>query len=62
MRGHLLIYVKPTATKAARASFFKVAVITQWNKLSAVVVMAPSLDSFKARLDNAWSTVFPELP
>ncbi len=62
MRGHPLISVKQTATKAARAGFCTVAVITTWNKLSAVVVMAPSVDSFKARLDDAWSTVFPELP
>ncbi len=48
--------------KATRAGFFTVAVITPWNKLSAVVVMAPSLDSFKARLDDAYGTIFPELP
>ncbi len=62
VRGHPLTCVKPTATKAARAGFFTVTVITPWNKLSVEVVMAPSLDSFKARLDDAWSTVFPELP
>ncbi len=61
MRGHPLTLVKSTATKAARAGFFTVAVITPWNKLSAEVVMAPRLDSFRARLDDAWSTVFPEL-
>ncbi len=55
MGGHPLTLVKPTATKAARAGFFTVAVITPWNKLSAVFVMAPSLDSFKARLDDALS-------
>ncbi len=62
MRGHPLTLFKPTATKAARAGFFTVAVITPWNALSTEVVMAPSLDSFKARLDDAWSTVFPGLP
>ncbi len=61
MRGRPLTLVKTTPTKAALAGFFTIAMITPWNKFSAVVVMAPNLDFFKAHLDDAWSTILPEL-
>ncbi len=57
MRGHPLTLVKRTATKAARAGSFTVAVITPWGTLSPEAVMAPSLDSFKAHIDDAPSSL-----
>jgi hypothetical protein len=31
-------------------------IVQEWNKLPSAVVMAPSLDTFKSRLDKYWST------
>ncbi|KFR04133.1 hypothetical protein N306_00685, partial [Opisthocomus hoazin] len=38
-----------------RKKFFTVRVVKHWNGLSRVAVEAPSLETFKARLDRALS-------
>ena len=45
---------KKHCNTSLRLSFFTQRVVNRWNSLPSVVVMAPSLDSFKNRLDNHW--------
>ncbi|KFZ66041.1 hypothetical protein N321_03756, partial [Antrostomus carolinensis] len=40
-----------------RKKFFTVRVVTHWNRLPKEVVDAPSLEVFKARLDEALSNL-----
>ncbi|KFQ10141.1 hypothetical protein N330_11995, partial [Leptosomus discolor] len=44
-------------TLDVRKKFFTVRVVRHWNKLSREVVDAPSLATFKARLDGALSNL-----
>ncbi|KFP12801.1 hypothetical protein Z169_07683, partial [Egretta garzetta] len=40
-----------------RKKFFTMRVLKHWNRLPRVVVEAPSLEAFKARLDGALSNL-----
>ncbi|KFW61555.1 hypothetical protein AS28_01369, partial [Pygoscelis adeliae] len=40
-----------------RNKFFMLRVVTQWNRLPREVVDAPSLETFKVRLDGALSNL-----
>ncbi|KFP22069.1 hypothetical protein Z169_14251, partial [Egretta garzetta] len=40
-----------------RKKFFTMRVVKQWNRLPRKVVEAPSLETFKARLDGALSNL-----
>ncbi|KFP15906.1 hypothetical protein Z169_05920, partial [Egretta garzetta] len=40
-----------------RKKFFTVRVVTHWNRLPREAVEAPSLETFKARLDRALSNL-----
>jgi len=44
-------------TLNARKKFFTMGVVKQWNRLPREVVDAPSLETFKARLDGALSSL-----
>jgi hypothetical protein len=57
-RGHCLKLSKPRHLTNIRANFFTNRVITPWNNLPEEVVTAPSVNSFKNRLDKHWA----ELP
>jgi len=47
-------YSREDPTKNVRSKAFPVRIVTIWNNLPSHVVEAPSLNSFKNRLDNAW--------
>ena len=59
-RGHPLKLLKPHARLNARAKFFAVRVVGMWNSLPEEIVNAPSVDSFKKRLDQNWEQLFPD--
>ena len=60
-RGHERKLQKPRARLDLRKFGFSHRVIDPWNRLPNEVVCAPSLETFKARLDAAWEDVFPAL-
>ena len=55
-RGHHLKLKKRRAAHHYRNQFFANRVITPWNELPEHVVSAPSVNSFKRRLDQHWAT------
>ena len=54
-RGHELKLNKPRHNTNLRGQIFSHRIVTDWNSLPAEVVRAPSLNSFKARLDRSWT-------
>ena len=52
-RGHSLKLKKEHVT-ARQRSYFRHRVVNQWNTLTEYVVSAPSLNTFKSRLDKFW--------
>ena len=55
-RGHSLKLFKESACTNVRKVSFSLRVTILWNDLPEVVVTAPSVNSFKNRLDRHWST------
>ena len=55
-RGHRYKLCIPYAKSNLRHHFFGVRAVSIWNGLSDDVVSAPSVDSFKNRLDKFWSS------
>ena len=53
-RGHPLRLYKPHASSRVRRNAFAVRVINDWNGLPADVVDAPTMHTFKKRLDSHW--------
>ena len=53
-RGHTYKLKKIAATKMCRSHFFGRRVTNAWNRLPEDVVSAPSLNTFKNRLDKVW--------
>ena len=54
-RGHNFKLKKRYCRTATRHNFFSFRVVDSWNQLPSSVVNAPSLNSFKSRLDKVWS-------
>ena len=54
-RGHPLKVAKPRWNTKLRQNSFRNRVVNDWNNLPNEVVCAPSLNSFKSRLDTHWS-------
>ena len=54
-RGHSYKLKKPTATSSVRQNFFSTRVVNAWNSLPDAVVSAPTLNTFKNRLDRVWA-------
>jgi len=54
LRGHDYKLLKRHCHSHARLTFFSYRVVTSWNNLPSEVVSAPSLNTFKGRLDKYW--------
>ena len=55
-RGHNYKLKKRHCQSATRKHFFTFRIVDAWNKLPRDVVNAPSINSFKSRIDKIWST------
>ena len=55
-RGHSHKLKKECCKTRTRANFFRHRITNRWNNLWEDVVTAPSLNSFKSRLDHQWCT------
>ena len=53
-RGHSLKLFKPHVKTSLRIHFFTNRVINHWNSLPEEIVSAPTLNTFKNRLDKLW--------
>ncbi len=53
-RGHGYKLRKRHCKTATRKNFFSYRVVNSWNSLPHVVVSAPTMNSFKSRLDKVW--------
>ena len=53
-RGHSKKLAKAQVHRQIREELFKERVVTTWNSLPESVVTAPTLNSFKRRLDTHW--------
>ena len=54
LRGHDFKLMKRHCRSHARLTIFSFRVVTLWNNLPSEVVSAPSLNTFKGRLDKYW--------
>ena len=61
-RGHPFKLLKPTASTRVRRLAFATRTVNDWNSLPAEVVCSPSLNVFKARLDEHWSSITYKIP
>ena len=53
-RGHSLKLKASSSSKEACHNYFSLRVVAKWNSLPESIVTAPSLNSFKSRLDKHW--------
>ena len=56
-RGNSLKLLKPRHRLNVRGNYFANRVVNLWNSLPDSVVAAPSVDSFKRRLDKHWAAL-----
>ena len=56
-RGHQLKLYKKPARLQLRANFFTHRVVNEWNSLPSDVVLAPTITSFKHKLDMYWKEI-----
>ena len=54
-RGHSLKVKKDRNNTNRRSMFYSQRIVDEWNSLSEEVVMSPTLNFFKNRLDKFWS-------
>lgn len=59
-RGHSQKIFKQHALKSPRSNFFSQRCINDWNNLPNYVVEAPTLDTFKSRMDKYWKNLHYE--
>ena len=53
-RGHSLKLRKTRTTKSIRHHYFSNRIVNNWSSLPESIISAPSLNSFKARIDKHW--------
>ena len=56
LRGNSLKLLPQNCPSERRNNFFTLRAVRAWNKLPEEVVQAPSVNTFKNRLDKFWST------
>jgi len=56
-RGHLLKIQKRYCRTKLRANFFSFRIVNMWNGLPDDVVLSPTLNSFKGRIDRHWRSL-----
>ena len=56
LRGNSRKLYKKRSNTLARQNFFSQRIVNFWNALPTTVVEAPSVNSFKSRLDRHWKT------
>ena len=61
-RGHPFKLQKHSATTRVRRLAYASRVVNDWNSLPSAVVCVPSLNTFKARLDEHWAHVRSAIP
>ena len=61
-RGHAFKMSKLFSSKNIRLKFFSERIVNEWNKLPADTAEAPSLNSFKNRLDKHWINKCYDIP
>ncbi len=62
LRGHAFKFLQQRCCTRRRQFAFTIRAVPFWNKLSAKIVNASSVKSFKALLDAHWQSLFPEVP
>ena len=53
-RGHTLKVAKPQAHSRVRRNHFSTRVMNDWNALPEAIMSAPTVNTFKNRLDKNW--------
>ena len=53
--GHIYRLEKPRCMKSLRMNAFPARAIDKWNNLDEEIVLCESVQSFKIKLDSAWS-------
>ena len=56
-RGHLLKIQKRYCRTKLRVNFFSFRTVNMWNGLPDHVVLSPTLNSFKGRIDRHWRSL-----
>ena len=54
LRGNVMKLQKKRFRLDTRGNYFSIRVVTQWNNLPDSVILAPSVNAFKSRLDKHW--------
>lgn len=61
-RGHSFKLEKRRAMGLTRQKFFTMRIVNDWNSLPETVVEAPSVNTFKNRLDKYWADIIYDTP
>ena len=56
-RGHCMKIRKRQCSTSLRLNFFSFRIVNIWNSLPYEIVMAPSVNCLKGRLDRHWSNI-----
>ncbi len=62
LRGHTYRLLQGTSRLRRSSGAFSIRIVKFWNRLSAHLVLSPSVSIFKKHLDHQWSEIFPAAP